>query len=81
MLNNLDIADTIRLCDKNTICDVYDNTSFFLGRETILPGKNLAMSWWQTKIFIFQSINAGVPSNYFDLPPNRVVKLGAQVIL
>ena len=64
-------------------------TSFFLGRETLLPmvrrkGKKLPaearfMSTWRKKIFIIMTRNARSATHFFGLPPNRVVELGAQI--
>ena len=61
-------------------CDL-ENTTFFLGRETMIPRKKSDMAWWREKLFIAMSRNAGTVADYFGLPPNRVVELGAQVVL
>ncbi|MFT3841277.1 MAG: potassium transporter Kup [Myxococcaceae bacterium] len=56
-------------------------TSFYLGRETLLTGGTSGMPKWRKAIFSFVSRNALSATNYFGLPPNRVVELGMQVDL
>jgi len=58
------------------------DTSFFLGRETLIPkvGSKL-MVRWREKLFVTMFRNAGSASSYFMLPPNRVVELGSQLVL
>ncbi len=57
------------------------NTTFFLGRETLVPTKGAPMAIWRQKLFVALFRNASSPTAYFGLPPGRVVELGAQVNL
>ncbi|MDQ1559639.1 MAG: system potassium uptake protein [Pyrinomonadaceae bacterium] len=54
-------------------------TTYFLGRETVIAGKHPGMMIWREKLFALMSRNASSATAYFCLPPNRVVELGAQV--
>jgi KUP system potassium uptake protein len=54
-------------------------TSFFLGRRSVVPAANSEMPLWQDKIFIFLMRNAANPTEFFKIPPGRVVELGTQV--
>jgi KUP system potassium uptake protein len=56
-------------------------TTFFLGRETILPTHKPGMAYWRKHLFGFMARNAQQATAYFKLPPNRVVELGMQVEL
>ena len=56
-------------------------TSFFLGRETLIPKLNSEMAFWREKLFITMYRNADSATNYFNIPTNRVVELGTQVVL
>ena len=56
-------------------------TSFFLGRETIVPNRVPAMTRWRQKLFIWMFRNADTATVFFQLPTNRVVELGTQVEL
>jgi len=54
-------------------------TSFFLGRRSIVPDAHSGMPLWQDRLFIFLMKNAANPTDFFRIPPGRVVELGAQV--
>jgi KUP system potassium uptake protein len=54
-------------------------TSFYLGRETLLSTGSSRLAHWRKRLFIVMSRNAATASSFFGLPPNRVVELGAQV--
>ncbi len=56
-------------------------TTFFLGRETLLTNENAAFSGLREQMFVFMSRNARTATDFFSLPPNRVVELGMQVRL
>jgi KUP system potassium uptake protein len=53
--------------------------SYFLGRETVLPTGKGKLAGWRKRLFILMSRNAQPATAFFNLPPNRVVELGAQV--
>ncbi|HPA39133.1 MAG TPA: KUP/HAK/KT family potassium transporter, partial [Phenylobacterium sp.] len=54
-------------------------TSFFLGRRSVVPAAHSGMPLWQDKLFIFLMKNAANPTDFFKIPPGRVVELGTQV--
>jgi len=56
-------------------------TSYYLGRETLLPEGNEKLAHWRKRLFIIQSRNAQSATAFFDLPANRVVELGTQIQL
>ena len=57
-------------------------TSFFLGRETIMPCARVdCMPRWRQLLFTFMFRNAEPATTYFKIPTNRVVELGTQVEL
>ena len=56
-------------------------TSYYLGRETLLPTGHSKLAGWRKRLFIVMSRNAQSAAAYFGLPPNRVVELGAQIQL
>jgi KUP system potassium uptake protein len=55
------------------------DTSYYLGRETLLPDGPSRMPRWRKRLFIILARNARPASAFFGLPPNRVVEMGAQV--
>jgi KUP system potassium uptake protein len=70
-------------------------TTFYLGRERVLvtdrkrgtrtgartapDDMDVNMARWRKKLFIFLQRNARSATEFFGIPPNRVVELGAQV--
>ncbi len=54
-------------------------TSFFLGRRTIKTSPNSGMPLWQDNLFIALSKQAANATDFFAIPSDRVVELGAQV--
>jgi KUP system potassium uptake protein len=57
------------------------DTSFYLGRERVLPTGPSRMARWRKRLFIVMGRNANSATDYFGLPANRVVELGGQVQL
>jgi len=57
------------------------DTTFFLGRETLIPRGALGMAVWRERLFAVMARNATSAMEFFHLPPNRVVELGAQIEL
>jgi len=56
-------------------------TSFFLGRRKIMADASSTMPLWQDKLFIALAETAANPTDYYHLPPGRVVELGQQITL
>jgi KUP system potassium uptake protein len=57
------------------------DTTFYLGRETLLPTGPARLWSWRKRLFIIMARNAATASQFFGLPPNRVVEMGAQIQL
>jgi len=55
------------------------DTSFFLARQTLIASPTPGMAMWREKLFAWMLRNAEGAMEFFKLPPNRVVELGAQV--
>jgi KUP system potassium uptake protein len=56
-------------------------TTFFLGRESLFITGKSKMASWRKIIFSAMSRNAMNPTNFFGIPPDRVIEIGAQVRL
>jgi len=54
-------------------------TSFFLGRQTLIAAQRPAMALWREGLFAWMLRNAESAMEFFKLPPNRVVELGSQI--
>ena len=54
-------------------------TSYFLGRRTIVPSHDSGVRRLQDQLFIALARNSANPSDFFSIPPGRVVEMGLQV--
>jgi KUP system potassium uptake protein len=46
-----------------------------------VPAAEAGMPLWQDRLYIFLLKNAANPTDFFHIPPGRVVELGSQVIV
>ena len=72
----------LELCGNHGMAPIeMMETSFFLGRETIVPNRVPAMTLWRQVLFMWMFRNADTATDFFKLPTNRVVELGTQIEL
>jgi len=55
------------------------DTSYYLGRERLVLTGRAKMSRWRKSLFVLMSRNARSATEFFQIPPNRVIELGAQI--
>lgn len=75
------LEPVLALCAEAGLAMNLQDTTFFLGRETLLPTGRSSMARWRKQLFAVLSRNAPSATGYFGIPPNRVVELGAQLEL
>lgn len=80
-MENPSIPDILKKCREKGLQFQLMSTSFFLGRETLIPSKKPGMAMWREALFSWMSRNARSATAFFRIPPNRVVELGTQVEL
>ncbi len=74
--------EIMTLCAQKGLVTKFEDTSFFLGRETlVITHKKGSMAFWRKVLFSFLSRNARPATAFFQIPPNRVVEFGAQIEL
>jgi len=77
-----DIPGALACCARHGISVEMMETSFFLGRATLIPKMAASkMIQWREKLFIAMFRNAGSATSFFRIPSNRVVELGTQLTL
>jgi KUP system potassium uptake protein len=74
-----DVPEVLRFCQARGLNTRPNDTSYYLGRERLLPIGKSPMMRWRKKLFALMSRNALSATEFFSLPPNRVVELGAQI--
>jgi KUP system potassium uptake protein len=55
------------------------DTTYYLGREQLIPTGTTPLWSWRKKLFVFMSRNSRSATQFYGIPPNRVVELGAQI--
>jgi KUP system potassium uptake protein len=76
-----DVPDAlIQASTKGFQIDLND-TTFFLGLETLLATGRPGLPLWRERLFVLISRNAVRANAFFKIPPERVVELGMQVEL
>lgn len=73
------VREVMLCCEPEGIKIRPNDTSYYLGREQLIPTGSTAMARWRKKLFVVMSRNARAATEFFGLPPNRVVELGAQI--
>lgn len=58
-----------------------EDTTFYLGRESLLPTGPARLARWRKRLFTFLARNAPPATYYFAIPPERVIEIGMQVEL
>ncbi len=80
-----DVKEILQRCRDAGIAARPLDTSYYLGREQLIPRRGpwrkggMSMNIARKKIFAVMSRNARSATEYFQLPPNRVVELGTQI--
>jgi KUP system potassium uptake protein len=57
------------------------NTSFFLGRRTVLASPKGGMPLWQDKLYVALARSAANATDFYHIPSGRAVELGAQIVV
>lgn len=73
------IKHILEACRQQNIHFNILETTFVMGRETILASNHPGMALWREKLFALMSKNAQRPTAFFRIPPNQVIEVGIQV--
>jgi KUP system potassium uptake protein len=76
-----DVPGALERCRALGLALDPDTSTFFLGRETLVPGEHPDLRSWRIALYTWLASNALAPAGYFQLPPNRVVELGTQITI
>ena len=75
------IPHILELCAREELEFNLMDTTFFLGRETLIPTPRPGMALWREALFVAMSRNASRAMDFFRIPHSRVVELGTRVEL
>ncbi len=80
--DSYDIAEIATTLSRHCNLEIDTNaTSFFLSRETLVTGRRRGIAGWRDRLFSWMLRNAQPASDFFHIPPNRVIEIGTQIVL
>jgi KUP system potassium uptake protein len=76
-----DVQHVVATCCEHGMAARPGQVTYYLGRARLLPGGLAPMMRWRKQLFAFMSWNASSATDFFGIPPDRVVELGARLEL
>jgi KUP system potassium uptake protein len=74
-----DIPRALELAGRAGLPFEMMETTFVLGRDTVIPTTLPGMALWREHLFAWMTRNAASANDFFRIPANRVVELGSQI--
>jgi KUP system potassium uptake protein len=75
------IEQGLAICRRRGLNIEPSSTSFFLSRRVLRPTSRSQMPVWQQKLFIWLAGSAEDAAAYFQIPSDRVVEIGTQIVI
>ena len=76
-----DIPAALRQAEEYGLEFRPEETTYFLGRETLIATEKEGLSPWRGELFATMARNARRATIFFRIPPDRVIEVGTQVEL
>jgi KUP system potassium uptake protein len=74
-----DVRQIIARCHDMGLEAPTDDTTYYLGRMRLMPTGPAPMMRWRKRLFVFMARTASSVPDFFSIPPDRVVELGARI--
>ncbi len=74
-----DVREIIARCRDLGLEAPTDDTTYYLGRMRLMPTGPAPMMRWRKRLFGLMARNASSVPDFFRIPPDRVVELGARI--
>lgn len=74
-----DVREIVALCDDLGIRAETEETTYYVDSARLLPTGPAPMLRWRKRLFSFMARNANAATDFFNIPSNRVVELGARI--
>jgi KUP system potassium uptake protein len=78
-MERADVREILAYCRASGIRAGDDETTYYLGRTQLLPTGPAPMMRWRKRLFGLMARNARPAADFFRIPPDRVVELGARI--
>jgi len=79
--DDIDIPKALTLAKAYGIDYEPMKTSYFLGRDILVPRLTEKLSSWRRLLYLWMFKNSSSAHEYFRIPPSRVIELGTQKVL
>jgi KUP system potassium uptake protein len=73
------VPDVLLLARRHGLRALPESTSYYLGRETLICKTGSGLARWRKRLFGFLSRNGRSATDFFGLPPGRVIEIGVQI--
>src|SRR3989449_620756 len=74
-----DVQHVVAMCCDHGVTADPEQTTYYVGRARLLPVGPAPMMRWRKRLFAFMSWNASSATDFFRIPPDRVVELGGRI--
>jgi KUP system potassium uptake protein len=74
-----DVQEILAICRGLGIRAQPEETTYYVDSARLLPTGPARMMRWRKRLFSFMARNASAATDLFNIPPNRVVELGARI--
>jgi KUP system potassium uptake protein len=78
-MERADVQNILVHCRAAGIRALDEETTYYLGRMRLMPTGPAPMMRWRKRLFGFMARNGSSAADFFKIPPDRVVELGARV--
>jgi KUP system potassium uptake protein len=78
-MDRTDMRAIMRIMDNNHLKIDMDDTTFFVGRDTLIPSRSVGMSKWRDRLYLIMRQNSARATKYFNIPPDRAIEIGTQI--
>ena len=78
-MDRTDMRAIIRIIQNNHLKIDMEKTTFFVGRDTLIPSKSGGLSKWRGYLYLLMRQNWARATKYFNIPPERAIEIGTQI--
>jgi KUP system potassium uptake protein len=75
-----EIQRVVAMCCEHGVTAAFEDTTYYLGRANLRPNGPAPMMRWRKQLYAFMARNSASATDFFGIPPDRVVELGARVV-
>ncbi|MEJ2052991.1 MAG: KUP/HAK/KT family potassium transporter, partial [Calditrichaceae bacterium] len=78
-MNRTDIRAVIRIIQNKYLKIDMEETTIFVGRETLIPSQSIGMSKWRDRLYLLLANNSERAVKYFNIPPEQAMEIGVHI--